>query len=84
MKYLLLASIVLFGGCGVHNSSAAYCKSEGYKGVVSEAIDNHSQYCSNGELINGKFLTDTGAIPETYPVRGVNYTRVYIEFKETK
>jgi hypothetical protein len=84
MKYLLLTSIVLFTGCDVSFKSAALCKSEGYKGVVSEVENNPSQYCSNGELINGKFLTDAGSISETYSLKDGTHTRVYIEFKETK
>ena len=84
MKYLLLTSIMLFTGCDVSYKSAALCKSEGYKGVVSEEGYISEQYCSNGELINGKFLTDSGAIKETYAIKGIKHTRVYIEFKETK
>ena len=84
MKYYLIIFVILFTGCTDNFKSVALCQSLGYKGVVSEANSLSSQVCSNGELVNGNFLTDIGALPETYNVKAVTYTRKYTEFKEVK
>jgi len=84
MKYLLFVIPLMFFGCESRSNSAALCKELGYKGVVSEATYqsyHSSQLCSNGELVNGNFLTSAGAIAETYSIKGSTYTRIYIEFK---
>lgn len=81
--YLLLLPL-LYAGCSTDSRSAATCRALGYKGVVSENSYNIPQYCSNGELVNDKFLTDEGPIAQTYHVRGTKYVREYIEFKENK
>lgn len=80
MRYSVLLMVILFSGC-YESTSSAECKALGYKGVVSEPTAGSYQYCSNGELVNGAYLTNHGAIRRVYNVRGAVYTYEYLEFK---
>jgi major membrane immunogen (membrane-anchored lipoprotein) len=77
----ILSALAFLSGCNSNDNTAAYCKQSGYKGIVSET-DRHSySYCSNGEIVNDKFLTNNGEVDSTYAVKGITYKREYVEFK---
>jgi len=77
----ILSALALLSGCYSNDNTAAYCKQAGYKGIVSEAGSHSYSYCSNGERVNNKFLTNNGEIDSIYAVKGITYQREYIEFK---
>jgi major membrane immunogen (membrane-anchored lipoprotein) len=77
----ILLTLVLLSGCDSNDNTAAYCKQSGYKGIVSETNSHSCSYCSNGEIVHDKFLTNNGEVDSTYAVKGITYKREYVEFK---
>ena len=82
MKLLLILMALLFVGCD-GDSSASYCESKGYKGIVLIPTTHSSPtYCSDGDLTPNKksYITDDGAkLTELYEyyTKGIKWTTSY-------
>ena len=80
MRYLVLAALLLLGGCA---SSINGCMAKGYKGVVVETDDLAPfLHCSNGWVTPMKdgYITSDG----DKAIRSESASRVYLEIRSLR